>query len=411
MNSEKIYSQPVSLADRIISLDVLRGFAILGILIMNIQSFSMPESAYMNPSTYGDLTGINRIVYMMSHALADLKFMGLFSMLFGAGVLLFTQRLEARGMKPAGMHYRRTFWLLIIGLVHAYLLWHGDILVIYSLCALTIYLYRKLKPRTLMIVGGIFVLIPTIIYLMTAATFSQIPQEQIDGMMQWWNPGADAITAQLTGYVGSYMDQLPLRVHSSLGMHTFVFIVYFGWRAGGLMLIGMALFKWDVFSAKRTSAFYLRGMIIGFILGFSLIAYGIYHNFNVGWTLAGSMYFGSQFNYIGSLGVAFGYLCMIMLLMQSAKMGHLKARLAATGRMAFSNYLGQTIVCTTIFYGYGLGLFGKVERWQQILFVFGVWALQLWISPIWLKHFKFGPAEWLWRSLTYWKFQPMKLTE
>ena len=120
------------------------------------------------------------------------------------------------------------------------------------------------------------------------------------------------------------------------------------------------------------------------------------------------MYFGTQFNYWGSMFLAGGYLAGVMLICKSGAMMWLQRRLAAAGRMAFSNYLGQTVICTIIFYGHGLGLFGKVERWQQVLIVLGICGLQLWISPLWLKRFRFGPAEWLWRSLTYWKLQSLR---
>ena len=142
---------PVLPSERILSLDVLRGFAILGILFMNIQSFSMIEAAYINPTAYGDLTGINKWVWIISHIFTDQKFMTLFSLLFGAGIILITDRADLKGISAAGLHYRRTFWLLLIGLIHAYLLWHGDILVIYAMCALIVYAFRKLSPKKFLI--------------------------------------------------------------------------------------------------------------------------------------------------------------------------------------------------------------------------------------------------------------------
>ena len=127
---------PVAPGERIRSLDVLRGFAVLGILIMNVQSFSMPGAAYLNPTAWGDLTGINLAVWLAGHVLADQKFLTLFSILFGAGVCLFAERAEARSGRSAAVHYRRMFWLLVFGLAHAYFLWVGDILVPYALCGL-----------------------------------------------------------------------------------------------------------------------------------------------------------------------------------------------------------------------------------------------------------------------------------
>ena len=144
MTTQNNLLSPVSSSDRIVSLDVLRGFAVLGILIMNIQSYSMIGAAYLNPNAFGDLTGLNKWVWILSHIFADSKFITIFSILFGAGIVLFTNKAAEKGRSAAGLHYRRTFWLFVIGLMHAYLLWYGDILVIYALCALFVFLFRRL---------------------------------------------------------------------------------------------------------------------------------------------------------------------------------------------------------------------------------------------------------------------------
>ncbi len=147
--------EPVSERERIFTLDVLRGFAVLGILPMNIQDFSMPGAAYLNPTAYGDLHGANYWVWLLSHLLADEKFMTIFSMLFGAGIFLMTSRIEAAGQPSAALHYRRMGWLVLFGLLHAYLLWSGDILFSYGVCGLLVFLFRKWRPRTSLIVGAL----------------------------------------------------------------------------------------------------------------------------------------------------------------------------------------------------------------------------------------------------------------
>ena len=144
---------PISTENRIISLDILRGFAILGILIMNIQSFSMITAAYVNPTAYGDLTGINKWTWIISHIIADNKFMTIFSILFGAGIVLMSDKIKKAGRKQAGIYYRRIFWLFVIGMVHAYLFWYGDILVCYAVCGLIVFLFRNLKPGWLLFFG------------------------------------------------------------------------------------------------------------------------------------------------------------------------------------------------------------------------------------------------------------------
>lgn len=409
MREQKSLINPVSLSDRILSLDVLRGFAVLGILIMNIQNFSMIEAAYINPTAYGDLTGINKWVWIFSHIFGDQKFMTIFSILFGAGIFLFTSRAVEKGRSAAGLHYRRTFWLLIFGLIHAYVFWHGDILVTYALCAVLAFLFRNRSPKLLFILGIVVISISSMFYLMGGLTISSWPPESIDGTMLSWKPGQEIIDHEIAAYQGGWLAQMAHRIPSSIKFQTMIFLMYTGWRAGGLMLVGMALYKWGVLSAGRSSKFYSKMAIFGLGLGLPIVILGIVRNFAEGWTLAFSMFLGWQFNYWGSLLVAAGYIGLVMLLCQLNVWEGLKRRFAAVGRMAFTNYLLQTIICTTIFYGHGFGLFGRVERVWQLVIVFGIWIFQLYISPIWLRRFKFGPAEWLWRSLTYWKLQPMKI--
>jgi uncharacterized protein len=148
--------------------------------------------------------------------------------------------------------------------------------------------------------------------------------------------------------------------------------------------------------------------LIGLTLGFALVGYGIYKNFQMEWAYEYSMFIGSQFNYVGSIGVSLGYIGLIMLICKSDHFQNFKLIFSSVGKMAFSNYILMSLICTCIFYGHGLGLYGQVERTGQILLVFGIWILLMIISPLWLKYYRFGPMEWLWRSLTYWKFQPIK---
>ena len=399
---------PVAPTERIASIDVLRGFAVLGILVMNIQSFSMIFAAYLNPTAFGDLTGINKWTWILSHVLADEKFMAIFSLLYGAGIVLITTKAESKGLKAAGLHYRRTFWLLIIGLAHAYLLWHGDILVAYALCALWVYLFRKKSPKALLITGMIFILVPSLLYLFFGWSVPYWPPEATQGNMQMWAPSAEQIAHELEIYRGGWLQQMEHRVPSSLSFQTFIFLIYIGWRVTGVMLIGMAMFKAKVLSADRSRKFYWIMLGIGFGFGLTTVVEGVVHNFANGWPMAYSMFIGWQYNYWGSLGVAAGYIALIMLICRSDKFIAFKNRLASVGRMALTNYLLQTLICTTLFYGHGFGLFGKVERWEQVLIMIGIWAVILIISPIWLRHFRFGPAEWAWRTLTYMKVQPMR---
>lgn len=399
---------PVTQTERIASIDVLRGFAVLGILVMNIQAFSMIGAAYMNPTAYGDLTGVNYAVWLLSHVFADRKFMGIFSMLFGAGIVLMTSRREAAGVRTAGVHYRRMGLLLVFGLLHAYLLWYGDILFLYAMCGFVVYLFRRRRPGTLIIVGFLSIAIPTVLSVFFQWSIPYWPPEAMENTMRWWAPSHEVVAKEIAAYRGGWLGQFSHRAVTALFMQTLYLLIDGFWRAGGLMLLGMGLFKLDIFSAKRPSVTYVIMIVVGLFVGIPVILYGVYRNFALGWVFESCMYAGGQFNYWGSILVSLGWVGLVMLVYKHGKAQTLTRSLAATGQMAFTCYLLQTIICTTIFYGHGFGLFGKVERVGQIGIVFAVWVLLLVVSPLWLRRFRFGPAEWLWRSLAYGKVQPMR---
>jgi uncharacterized protein len=397
-------SSPIT--DRIDSLDVLRGFAVLGILVMNIQTFAMPMAAYVNPTAWGSLSGINGVVWYLSHLLTDQKMMGLFSMLFGAGIILFTERAAGHGKSAAAYHYRRNFWLLIFGAIHAYLLWYGDVLFLYAVCAFMLYPLRNMKAKKMVIVGIIFLSISSVVYLLSAVGVSTMPDDQIAAdIMSSWSPSAEQLATEITAYQGNWTSQMSARLPATMEMHGFVFFIWGIWRAAGMMLLGMALYKFGILSAKADEVVYWRLLASGVLIGLPVIAYGIHWNVRNEWALD-SLFIGSQFNYWASVLVSVGWMAALVLIVKKGALTWLSTRLAAVGRMAFSNYIMHTIICGYIFYGHGLGLFSEVERSGQILIVIAIWILQLTISPIWLRHFRFGPLEWLWRSLTYWQAQP-----
>jgi len=175
-----------------------------------------------------------------------------------------------------------------------------------------------------------------------------------------------------------------------------------------MMLLGMALFKWKVLSAGLSRDWYLRLTLAGLLLGFFLSATGVVLNFRMQWSMEFSMFLGKQFNYVGSVLTAMGYVGLVMLIVKSASFRRFKSTFSAVGRMAFSNYILMTLICTLLFYGHGLGWFGSVERKFQVLVLMGIWMVILIISPLWLRSFRFGPLESLWRSLTYGRWQTLK---
>jgi uncharacterized protein len=399
--------RPTHAGERVASLDVIRGFAVLGILLMNIQSFSMIGAAYFNPAASGHFEGIDRWIWGVVHVVADQKFMTLFSLLFGAGIVLVTERAAQAGRNPAGLHYRRTLWLLAIGAFHAYCLWIGDVLVWYGLCSLWVVWFRKLRPSRLLILGLLAVAVGSALSIGIGAFLPQMPDEEVASFNSDWAPSAEQVEEEVALYQGSWSDQMSHRVPTAVAMHTIVYLFFAMWRAGGLMMIGMALFRWRIF--QDPSPRLLRSLTwIGLLGGIPLICLGLQRNFAAGWTLEYSRFFGLQYNYWGSLFLSAAYLGGALLLCQKGILKGLQMRLAAVGRMALTNYLMQTVLCTTLFYGHGLGWFQSMTRTASLLVVMAIWAFQLLYSPLWLRRFEFGPAEWLWRSLTYWQLQPFR---
>jgi uncharacterized protein len=400
---------PVTSRERIASIDVMRGVALLGILAMNIQDFSMIESAYMNPTTYGDLHGLNYAVWYVSFLFADLKFMSIFSMLFGAGVLLMTSRIEAKGRKSGPIHYRRMGWLALFGCLHGYLLWPGDILFTYALGGIFAFLGRKWRPRTLIISGLLFTAVASAISVGSYETMPYWPKKQVEQMSaQFWNPPAAAKDKELATYRAGWLTEEKDRLVQNVGMQIQGNLFLAFWRAYGLMLVGMGLFKLGVFSAKLPARVYGWFIALGLLAGLPVIAFGVRQEFVHHWDMRQCFFLDFQWNYWASLLVCLFWIGLVMLVCQKGWLPGARRRLAAVGRMAFTNYILDTVLCTFIFYGWGLGFFGKVSRVEQFGIVLGIWAVQLIVSPLWLDRFQFGPLEWAWRSLTYWRLQPMR---
>jgi uncharacterized protein len=423
---------PVSTTDRIAAIDTLRGFALLGILVMNITGMALPFAAYFNPMVYGGSTGVNYGAWVFAHLFFDLKMMGIFSMLFGAGVILMTERAAAAGRSIGGIYYRRILWLLLFGLIHAYLLWHGDILVTYALCGFLLYLFRRRSARALVISGLCILIFGALLSVgggfaqtqlrnavheiqsKVAAGEEMTPRrealiEQWDGMRHSFAPTPEEIDQTITTMRGDAAGVLKANARESLHIHAQAVPFFLFWRALALMLLGMGLMKAGVFTARRSLRFYSAWVIVGFGLGVPAVAFGIRQWSGHGFDFVSGFLVDGQYNYFASVLVSMGYVGLMMLLCRSGRLAGLRARLAAVGRMALTNYLLQTVIGVGIFYGYGLGLFGRVGRFNLWWFILGIWIVQLILSPWWLARYRFGPAEWLWRSLAYLHRQPMRV--
>ena len=367
----------------------------------------MPSAAYFDPTAYGDLTGINGWVWRLIYLFADLKFMAIFAMLFGAGIVLTADRIEARGLPATATHYRRMVWLIVFGLLHAHLLWYGDILYWYGVCGLVVYWFRKRSPGWLIFWGVLSLAVSSSLMLAFGLSADQLPPEVRQEIVADLKPAEETKADEIANYKSGWLEQMQSRTPASLEMQTNTLMFWAFWRVSGLMLLGMALFKLRVLSAERSRRFYWSLIAAAVLIGLPVVAQGIRYNFAIDWKAPEFFFLGHQFNYWASLLVSLGWIAGVMLTCKNGA-AFLSRRLAAVGRTAFSNYILQTVICTTIFYGHGFGLFGDIERLGQIGIVVAVWALQLTISPLWLRHFQFGPLEWLWRTLVYMRVQPFK---
>jgi len=400
--------EPTPLTSRKTSIDLLRGVAVLAILYMNIQSFSMIEAAYFNPSAYGNLSGLNFAVWVVGRLFFDMKFMAIFSMLFGAGIILMAERIEHRGNRPAGVHYRRMFWLLVFGAGHAYLIWYGDILFLYAVIGMIVYVGRRWRPGVLVISACVLFTFGLGLQFMTHWSMGYWPEADLREFMETYDPPPVAVEEELDIYRSGWMGQMGHRAATAFMLHTFLLFFFFLWRVGGLMLLGMALYKWGVFSAERSTRFYGGMATLGMLIGLPLIAYGVYLDASSGWNPRYSFFLYNALNYVGSVPVALGWVGIVMLAFKGLDGAAVVRPFAAVGQTALTNYLMQSIICTFIFYGHGLGMFGKLERIEQLGVVVAVWVFQVIAAPFWLRRYRFGPFEWLWRSLTYWRFETIR---
>ncbi len=404
---------------RFLELDALRGFAVMGILAMNIMAFAMPEMAYMSPAIYGGTDTPDLIAWIASFILVDGKMRGLFSLLFGASMMLIIASAEAKGQNPGKIHYSRMFWLALFGLLHFFFIWWGDILFLYALIGSLAFLFRNMQPGKLIkwavgiyIIGCVLLSlgIGTMIFLQMAATAPDAPEAMIteyNKMTAEWSPAA--IAEEIAVHTGSYVDIVSKKFAEDWHM-PFVNPLMLIFETLPLMMIGMAFLKNGFLLGQAEPAHYRKWAIWGLALGaliYAALGYVVYaSDFDAVFALNASV----AWSMLPRLLMTIGYAALFILLIKKYAGSGLIQRVAAAGRAAFTNYLGTSIVMTTIFYGYGLGLYGSVGRWELYLFVLGMWALMLLWSKPWLENFRYGPLEWLWRSLARGSFQPMRMT-
>ncbi|WP_106639573.1 DUF418 domain-containing protein [Allosphingosinicella vermicomposti] len=402
---------------RIATLDIVRGIAVMGILAMNILAFAMPQAAYQNPAAYGCTEGADLIAWWFNFVLIDGKMRGLFSLLFGASLLLVVERAAAKGENPTSVHFRRMAWLFVFGLLHFFLVWWGDILHQYALIGALVFLFRNKPVKGLIGWAVGLLIVQTILMAMLSAGFLAVsaqasaPGASPDIIAQWNEmkqgvgplPPAE-LAKDLAVHDGSYAGLVAHRAGQTSFMVIGIF--FFGVETLAYMLIGMAALKSGFLTGAWENRRYIRWMLICYAISIPL------------YMLIAAWVAGSGFDTatvaaatIGAVTpirpvMIIGHAALIILLTRQG--GALVDRIAAAGRAAFTNYLGTSIIVSTLFYGYGGGLYGDLGRAEVYLVVIAMWALMLIWSKPWLDRFAYGPFEWLWRSLARWQIQPLR---
>ena len=402
---------------RYITLDAMRGFAVMGILAMNIIGFAMPEWAYITPAAYGGDSAADRIAWAFSFVLIDGKMRGLFSLLFGASMMLVIDRATAKGESATRVHYSRMIWLALFGLAHFFFIWFGDILFLYAIVGMIAFRFRdwtaeRLIKRALIIfavglaIWGLqFGGLQMLQFIATQPDASSELARQYNEMLA--DPEFSMnVAPDLALHRGSYAQIVADRLSDWAAPLSLV-LMSIG-ETLPLMMVGMAMHKngfitgnWDAAEYRRWA---MRLVPLGLLLTAALAAWMAATQFDRVTALAIFFFWGA----IPRFMLTVGYAAVLILIIGRFHDHPIIARVAATGRAAFSNYLGTSIVMTTIFYGYGFGLFGEVSRFGLWTFVVVAWAIMLLWSKPWLTKFHYGPLEWLWRSLARGQIQPMR---
>ncbi|MHC4306601.1 MAG: DUF418 domain-containing protein [Planctomycetota bacterium] len=436
---------PVAEPERIAALDVLRGVAIFGIFMVNMQFFAMPMVDLFAPPLGDDAATGDLVGWAIVKALFEYKFISIFSLLFGMGMIVQMKRAEAKGRPFAPVYLRRLFVLMVVGLTHALLFWYGDILFAYSLVGLLVFVVTLFRPsaRVLLILAAVGILVSVSIVgcfgalgaitgsarqpgaAAHADTVAEAPEDETpvieeEAPQDRWER-VQAAFKRITdkGDLGGWREieviaykEGPLTLALIVRAVTFGIILTF-MTLGGFMfriiamfLLGAALMQLDFFSRRRRRwhwwmcAVGLPVGAAGELLALSLLA-------TAGETITWGVAMADPIHQLSSLVLCLGYAGTVTLIVNGGVLRWFTGMLAAVGRLALTNYLLQTLVSTLLMYWWGFAWFADVSRPRQIALVLIIYAAQVLASIVWLRIFSIGPFEWLWRSLTYLKPQPM----
>jgi uncharacterized protein len=432
---------PINQQERILLIDSLRGIALLGILLMNITVFGFPQIAWHTPTVIDEVGSVDFNAWYIMRTVFNGTQRALFSMLFGCGVLVLVSRLEKRmeGVLPAELFLRRQLWLLLFGLINAWIfLWPGDILYHYAILGTFIFAFRRAKPQYLIMAAIVCLLFQTArenrnLYLQKDMIAKGEAVAAIDTATVKLTEKQKGQLAEINGFKNKQkieskekeFDNGVASVNGTYGeLYTFLgnlgiwfeteFIFYNLWDILLFMFLGMAFFKLGFMQGEQPLKVYLLIALVGLGVGITLttmrIDTVIGYQFNTFDINKNTVFL---YNQIGRAFRSVGFFGLIMVLYKTGWVKGLFSIMQSVGQMAFTNYLMQSIICGVVFYGsgyYGIGFgwYGKLQRIELYYVVVAIWLFQIIFSNVWLQYFRFGPMEWLWRSLTYWKKQPFR---
>ena len=432
---------PVAKQERVSSVDLLRGFALMGILVMNITDFAFGFQNYafplstVKPVFSGPHWVVNTTVWFLRWILAEGKMRAMFSMLFGAGVILLTQRAEARGagIRVADIYTRRNLWLVVFGMLHGYLIWSGDILFYYGTAALLfLFPFRNVRVKRLMWVAGIVLLVNSV--LMSGAQYGMrygerqaaakanaklaqhqtLTEDEIDALKRWqtaqdnWRmpdkKKYEDIAAMQKGYWSAQGHEAK---NVLLGELKGAYFGFGDWV--GMMLLGMALYKNGFLAGRLSMKTYGWTAAIGLVVGWSVVGIGAWKAWAGHFDMFKTVIWMTLPYDVGRIAGALGNAALLLMMFKAGIFEWLLRQIAAVGQMALSNYLLTSIVMKMMFVWGPWHWYGYVEYYKIYYAVAAMWIVNMAFSSIWLRYFEFGPVEWAWRSLTYWKRQPMRI--
>ena len=417
---------PAAPSERIEAIDTIRGVALLGILIINILAFGMPFRAMFDPTVDGSTAGADFAAYFAMGFIFEGAMRALFSMLFGAGIAM-----VAASGKGALIHYRRQLLLLAIGLIDAFvLLWVGDILVPYALAGMVLYFARNWRPRHLLVAAGVVFAYLVIVYGSFFAMLTVMPEQaeavqiRLDagesisaeerGILNGWReleaniePTPELVERERLKFQGSYRQSFFANAGEVIDLYVVALPYFILWDAIACMLLGMALYKVGFLTGRLSQRCYVTTAAVGFGVGLAVngfeMAMKIATDYAPEWVSGASV----PTNDLGRVCMALGFVSIVMIANQRGYLARLRRGLAAVGRMALSNYILQSIFGIVIFHDMGFGLWNDLARHELYYVVFGQWVVMIAFSVWWLGRYRFGPLEWLWRTLTYGRRQPM----